>query len=182
MLKEWLNLLIRTRNLKSFYKNDFLKEVLERRLVLDFIKRLFMLLYIRSIEETAGSFLQWFCIFTLWLYFTRLLDDNDAEIQSKVLDCLLIWKDDFLIPYDQHLKSLISPKTLREELTRWSLSREKNQIDERHRPYLVPLVTRLLMPKVRKLKVLGSRKVTSLLGTVGWFILKIALIISICYS
>ncbi|XP_038874757.1 LOW QUALITY PROTEIN: small subunit processome component 20 homolog [Benincasa hispida] len=91
----------------------------------------------------------------------RLLDDNDAEIQSKVLDCLLMWKDDFLIPYEQHLKNLISPKTLREELTRWSLLKEKNQIDERHRPKLVPLVTRLLMPKVRKLKVLGSHKQAS---------------------
>lgn len=91
----------------------------------------------------------------------RLLDDNDAEIQSKVLDCLLMWKDDFLIPYEQHLKNLISPKTLREELTRWSLSKENNHIDERRRPNLIPLVTRLLMPKVRKLKVLGSRKQAS---------------------
>lgn len=102
----------------------------------------------------------------LWLNVSRLLDDNDAEIQSKVLDCLLMWKDDFLIPHEQHLKNMISPKTLREELTRWSLSKEKNQIDESHRPKLVPLVTRLLMPKVRKLKVLGSRKVYSLSGTV----------------
>ncbi|XP_022999923.1 small subunit processome component 20 homolog [Cucurbita maxima] len=121
VLKEWLNLLRNARNLKSFYKSDFLKEVLEQ----------------------------------------RLLDDNDAEIQSKVLDCLLIWKDDFLIPYEHHLKNLISPKTLREELTRWSLSKEKNQIDDRHRPNLLPVVTRLLMPKVRKLKVLGSRKQAS---------------------
>ncbi|XP_031736395.1 small subunit processome component 20 homolog isoform X2 [Cucumis sativus] len=121
VLKEWLNLLRKTRNLKSFHKSDFLKEVLEQ----------------------------------------RLLDDNDAEIQSKVLDCLLMWKDDFLISHEQHLKNIISPKTLREELTRWSLSKEKNQIDERHRPKLVPLVTRLLMPKVRKLKVLGSRKQAS---------------------
>ena len=97
---------------------------------------------------------------------SRLLDDNDAEIQSKVLDCLLIWKDDFLIPYEHHLKNLISPKTLREELTRWSLSKEKNQIDDRHRPNLLPVVTRLLMPKVRKLKVLGSRKVNSLSGSI----------------
>lgn len=102
----------------------------------------------------------------LCLDVSRLLDDNDAEIQSKVLDCLLMWKDDFLISHEQHLKNIISPKTLREELTRWSLSKEKNQIDERHRPKLVPLVTRLLMPKVRKLKVLGSRKVYSLSSTV----------------
>lgn len=39
MLKEWLNLLRKTRNLKSFYKSDFLKEVLEQRLVLKLMKR-----------------------------------------------------------------------------------------------------------------------------------------------
>jgi U3 small nucleolar RNA-associated protein 20 len=95
----------------------------------------------------------------LWDVSVRLLDDNDAEIQMKVLDCLLIWKDDFLLPYDQHLKNLISSKYLREELTTWSLSKESNQIEEEHRAYLVPIVIRLLMPKVRKLKTLASRKV-----------------------
>lgn len=89
----------------------------------------------------------------------RLLDENDAEIQMKVLDCLLIWKDDFLLPYDQHLKKLISFKYLREELTTWSLSKESNLIEDQHRAYLVPIVIRLLMPKVRNLKTLASRKV-----------------------
>ncbi|KAK9281533.1 hypothetical protein L1049_004436 [Liquidambar formosana] len=92
----------------------------------------------------------------------RLLDENDAEIQMKVLDCLLIWKDPFLLPYDQHLKNLISSKNLREELTTWSLSKEANLIDEQHRACLVPLVIRILIPKVRKLKTLASRKHSSL--------------------
>lgn len=90
----------------------------------------------------------------------RLLDENDAEIQMKVLDCLLMWKDDFLIPYDQHLKNLINSKSLREELTTWSLSRESHLIEDGHRSNLVPLVIRLLMPKIRKLKTLASRKVS----------------------
>lgn len=94
-----------------------------------------------------------------WLSFFRLLEENDAEIQMKVLDCLLNWKDDFLVPYDQHLKNLISSKSLREELTTWSLSKESNHIEQHHRSYLVPLVTRVLIPKVRKLKTLASRKV-----------------------
>lgn len=91
--------------------------------------------------------------------FTRLLDENDAEIQMQVLDCLLFWKDNFLLPYDQHLKNLISSKNLREELTTWSLSRESNLVEEQHRTCLVPVVIRLLVPKVRKLKTLASRKV-----------------------
>ncbi|KAI8538103.1 hypothetical protein RHMOL_Rhmol09G0076200 [Rhododendron molle] len=118
VLKEWLTLLKLMRNPGSFYRSQFLKEVLQY----------------------------------------RLLEENDAEIQMKVLDCLLNWKDDFLVPYDQHLKNLISSKSLREELTTWSLSKESNLIEQRHRSYLLPLVTRVLIPKVRKLKTLASRK------------------------
>ena len=91
----------------------------------------------------------------------RLLDENDPDVQLKVLDCLLNWKDDFLLPYDQHLKNLVNPKTLRDELTRWSLSRESQLFSEDHRDFLVPIVIRILVPKVRKLKKLASRKVRS---------------------
>jgi U3 small nucleolar RNA-associated protein 20 len=121
ILKEWLNLLILMKNTKSFYLSQFLKEVLQ----------------------------------------FRLLDSNEAEIQMKVLDCLLNWKDEYLVPYGEHLKNLISTKTLREELTKWSLSKEMNLIDERHRFNLVPIVIRVLVPKIRKLKTLASRKAAS---------------------
>lgn len=92
----------------------------------------------------------------------RLLDSNDAELQMRVLDCILNWKDEFLQPYGQHLKNLINSKHLREELTTWSLSRESNLIDEQHRPQVVPIVLRLLIPKVRNLKTLSSRKHASM--------------------
>ncbi|XP_059666315.1 uncharacterized protein LOC132312087 [Cornus florida] len=118
VLTEWLNLLKLMRNPKSFYQSQFLKEVLQY----------------------------------------RLLDENDAEIQMKVLDCLLNWKDDFLLPYDLHLKNLISSKNMREELTTWTLSKESNLIEAGHRTSLVPLIVRILIPKVRNLKTLASRK------------------------
>ncbi|OVA05421.1 Down-regulated-in-metastasis protein [Macleaya cordata] len=88
----------------------------------------------------------------------RLLDENDADIQMNVLDCLVNWKFDFLLPYEQHLKNLITSKNLREELATWSLSKESHHIQEVHRGYLIPIVVRLLIPKVRKLKTLASRK------------------------
>ncbi|KAL2923314.1 Small subunit processome component 20-like protein [Bienertia sinuspersici] len=88
----------------------------------------------------------------------RLLDNNDAEIQTRVLDCLLNWKDSFLLPYEKHLKNLVSSKSLREELATWSLSEESNLVEKEHRAQLVPLVIRLLMPKVRSLRTLASRK------------------------
>lgn len=96
--------------------------------------------------------------FSYW--YCRLLDQNDADIQTKVLDCLLNWKDDFLLPYSENLKNLINAKNLRDELARWSLSRTSvDSVDERHRTYLVPIVVRILIPKVRNLKTLGTQKV-----------------------
>ncbi|KAF7137402.1 hypothetical protein RHSIM_Rhsim07G0171200 [Rhododendron simsii] len=94
----------------------------------------------------------------LLVFFFMLLDENDAEIWMTVLDCLVNLKDDFLVPYDQHVKYLISSRSLREELTTWSLSKESNFIEESHRTDLVPLVIRILIPKVRKLKTLASQK------------------------
>ncbi|KAL8136927.1 hypothetical protein V2J09_002928 [Rumex salicifolius] len=94
----------------------------------------------------------------------RFLDEIDAVVQMKVLECLLNWKDDFLIPYSKHLKNLISSKTLREELATWSLSNESDLIEVEHRRKLVPYVIRLLMPKIRNLKTLASRKHASLSG------------------
>ncbi|KAL0433003.1 UNVERIFIED_CONTAM: hypothetical protein Slati_2634600 [Sesamum latifolium] len=89
----------------------------------------------------------------------RLLDQRDADIQMKVLDCLLNWRDDFLLPYSEHLKNLINTKSLREELTRWNLStKSADAIDVRHRAYIVPIVIQILMPKVRNLKMLGCQK------------------------
>ncbi|KAG2589626.1 small subunit processome component 20 homolog [Panicum virgatum] len=88
----------------------------------------------------------------------RVLDDSDPDIQAKALDCLLNWKDEFLIPYSQNLKNLIDVKTLREEMTTWAVSHDSLSILKDHRSSVVPLVIRVLAPKVRKLKLLGSRK------------------------
>ncbi|XP_010445040.1 PREDICTED: U3 small nucleolar RNA-associated protein 20-like [Camelina sativa] len=88
----------------------------------------------------------------------RFLDDNDAEIQTNVLECLLL-SNDFLLPHRQHLLNLIKPKELREELTTWNLSED---IVEPHRSQIFSIVIRILMPKVRTLKSSASRKHTSI--------------------
>ena len=94
-----------------------------------------------------------------WQFLPRVLDDSDPDIQAKALDCLLNWKDEFLTPYSQNLKHLIDIKTLREELTTWAVSHDSLSILKDHRSFVVPLIIRVLTPKVRKLKLLGSRKV-----------------------
>lgn len=90
----------------------------------------------------------------LWENF-RFLDDNDADVQTIVLECLLL-SNDFLVPHRQNLLNLIKPKELREELTTWNLSED---IEEAHRSHIFSHVIRILMPKVRTLKNLASRKV-----------------------
>ncbi|CAO2170436.1 unnamed protein product [Urochloa humidicola] len=90
----------------------------------------------------------------------RVLDDSDPDIQAKALDCLLNWKDEFLTPYSQNIKNLIDIKTLREEMTTWAVSHDSLSILKDHRSHVVPLVIRVLTPKVRKLKLLGPRKHT----------------------
>ncbi|CAE5958438.1 unnamed protein product [Arabidopsis arenosa] len=84
----------------------------------------------------------------------RFLDDDDAEIQMNVLECLMLWND-YLLPYHKHLENLIKENELREELTTWNFSKE---IEEAHRSHFVSLVIRFLMPKVRKLKNSASHK------------------------
>ncbi|CAN1813709.1 U3 small nucleolar RNA-associated protein 20 [Linum perenne] len=88
----------------------------------------------------------------------RLMDDSDADVQMDVLDCLLTWKDEFLVSYQDHLRNLISPKGLKDELIHWSISRESCCIEEGHRSNLVPLIIVILMAKVTNLRTLASRK------------------------
>ncbi|XP_013706551.1 U3 small nucleolar RNA-associated protein 20 [Brassica napus] len=88
----------------------------------------------------------------------RFLDDNDAELQTIVLECLLLWND-FLLPHREHLLKLIKPEELREELTTSNMSVD---IEEAHKSLLFSLEIRILAPKVRTLKNLASRKHTSI--------------------
>lgn len=64
-----------------------------------------------------------------------------------------------MLSYEEHLKKLISLKTAREEVTTWSLSKESQQIEEGHRDKLIPIIIRILISKVKKIKGGSSRKV-----------------------
>lgn len=88
-------------------------------------------------------------------FLSRFLDDNDAEIQMSVLECLVLWND-YLLPHRHRLEDLIKRKELRKELTTLNFSKD---IEEAHRSHFVSLVIRILMPKVRSLKNSASRKV-----------------------
>jgi len=98
----------------------------------------------------------------------RLLEQSDPHIQLKVLECLLNWKDGFFLSYEEHLKNL---KTTCEEVTTWSLSKESQQIEEGHKDELIPIIIRILISKVKKIKG-GSSKKSAVLQRkeVLWFL------------
>lgn len=85
--------------------------------------------------------------------------DGDPDIQSKVLECILNWKDSHLTPYEDHLKNLISPKMAREEMTTWNIGKESENVQPNHRDGLVTTIMRLLFPKILKTKTSLHNKV-----------------------
>ncbi|CAH2033822.1 unnamed protein product, partial [Thlaspi arvense] len=123
-------------------------------------------------KEWKGLFTQWLTLLKLMknprssrfsqfvndVLQNRFLDDNVAEIQTSVLECLVLWND-YLLPHRKRLENLIISKKLREELATWDFSKD---IEEAHRSHFVCLVIRILMPKVRNLKDSASRKRTSI--------------------
>lgn len=76
--------------------------------------------------------------------------DTDPAIQKLTLDCLLNWKDGYLLSYVEHLENLVSYATLREEIVTWSIGRESHQVQDEHREGLIAVVLRILYPKILK--------------------------------
>jgi U3 small nucleolar RNA-associated protein 20 len=86
--------------------------------------------------------------------------DMDTTVQTSALHCLAAFKLPFLMPYSDRLLKLADNKTLRAELAAFPLSPDSKAVLrdgeegaallEEHRQGLVPLLTRLLYPKMRK--------------------------------
>ncbi|KAI5069079.1 hypothetical protein GOP47_0015380 [Adiantum capillus-veneris] len=91
----------------------------------------------------------------------RFLMDADPDIQLKVLECVLNWKDSYLTPYEDHLKNLITPKMAREEMTTWNIGKESEGVQPNHRDNLVGILSRVLFPKILKTKTSLHNKTTS---------------------
>ena len=74
----------------------------------------------------------------------RFLADSEGAVQQLALECLLQWKDPFLVPYAERFERLIQLKTVREEVAVWAL----DSVEAEHREGLLPLLIKLLMPKM----------------------------------
>ncbi|KAH7288543.1 hypothetical protein KP509_31G030600 [Ceratopteris richardii] len=90
----------------------------------------------------------------------RFLIDADPDIQLKSLECVLNWKDSYLTVYEDHLKNLILPKKVREELTTWNVGKEGENIQLGHRDGLLHILLRILFPKILKTKTRLHNKTT----------------------
>eukprot|EP00850_Spirogloea_muscicola_P021570 SM000254S08796 [mRNA] locus=s254:122773:139016:- [translate_table: standard] len=82
------------------------------------------------------------------LLLTRHLPDCNPVVQQLALECLVLWRDDFIVPYVEHLRNLISTKSLKEELVTWRIDREGGSVPDKHRRALVEVIIQILFPKL----------------------------------
>lgn len=111
----------------------------------------------------------------LYVQLEDLLTDADPAIQSKALHCLQMHRLSFLDPYMDHLQGLCNQKTIRDVLVRFPLWPDAMVLQERgtgagnqsqrgenanhpkeyailpeHRAQLIPLIIRILYPRLKK--------------------------------
>eukprot|EP00850_Spirogloea_muscicola_P011766 SM000074S21676 [mRNA] locus=s74:346390:362774:- [translate_table: standard] len=82
------------------------------------------------------------------LLLSRHLPDGNLVVQQLALECLVLWRDDYIVPYVEHLRNLISIKSLKEELVTWRIDREGASVPDKHRRALVEVVIQILFPKL----------------------------------
>ncbi|KAL3285278.1 hypothetical protein HHI36_019388 [Cryptolaemus montrouzieri] len=81
------------------------------------------------------------------LYF-ELLQHKSSEIQKIALDCLLTYKQKFLVPYKENLYNLIDDKNFKNELATFNVDREGSTVLEEYRDDLMPVVLRIVYSKM----------------------------------
>ncbi|CAG8452160.1 712_t:CDS:2 [Ambispora gerdemannii] len=75
----------------------------------------------------------------------QLLSNGDPQLQTLSLNCLFAWKSQNVIPYENNLRNLLDETKFRDELSTFSLSKDKNgAIKREHREEVIELVLRVL--------------------------------------
>lgn len=77
-----------------------------------------------------------------------LLSHKNPDIQKAALECVLTYKHKYLVPYSQHLFSLIDNKSFKNEVTKFRIDKDSGIIQEEHRPQLIPIVMKLVYSKM----------------------------------
>jgi hypothetical protein len=80
---------------------------------------------------------------------SKLIAIANTDIQLATLQCLCLFKDiEYIIPYKAQLETLIQDNRVRIPFTEFPLSAGKSPIQAHHREPLIPLISRILYPKL----------------------------------
>ncbi|XP_048263672.1 small subunit processome component 20 homolog isoform X2 [Bombus terrestris] len=77
-----------------------------------------------------------------------LLSSKVPDIQKGALNCLLTYKQKYLIPYKENLLSIINERNMKNELTHFKVDKESNIILEEHRNDFIPILMRIIYAKM----------------------------------
>ncbi|CAI5967481.1 unnamed protein product [Closterium sp. NIES-65] len=91
----------------------------------------------------------------------RFLVHPDPAVQQLALECLVAWRHGCLPKYAARLAALASYRSLKETLTTWDISpvdgdgeegeeEEEGRVAEADRASVIPVIIRLLLPKLKK--------------------------------
>ncbi|XP_047917180.2 small subunit processome component 20 homolog [Anser cygnoides] len=81
--------------------------------------------------------------------YTQLLSHQDQNVQRIALDCIMTYKHPHLLPYRENLQRLLEDKNFKEEIVHFSISEENAVVKMEHRPYLIPVLMRILYGRMR---------------------------------
>ncbi|XP_026217757.1 small subunit processome component 20 homolog isoform X2 [Anabas testudineus] len=81
--------------------------------------------------------------------YNQLLCHQDQQIQQVALECVLTYKDPYIVPYKENLERLLNDKHFKEEIVHFNISEETGVVDASHRARLIPLLMRLLFGRLR---------------------------------
>ncbi|XP_077399499.1 small subunit processome component 20 homolog [Vanacampus margaritifer] len=81
--------------------------------------------------------------------YNQLLCHQDQEIQRVALQCILTYKDPYIVPYKDNLEKLLDDKHFKEEIVHFNISEETGVVDASHRAGLIPLLMRILFGRLR---------------------------------
>nr|XP_061809338.1 small subunit processome component 20 homolog [Nerophis lumbriciformis] len=81
--------------------------------------------------------------------YNQLLCHQDPQIQQVALQCILTYKDLYIVPYKENLEKLLDDKHFKEEIVHFNISEETGVVDASHRDGLIPLLMRILFGRMR---------------------------------
>ncbi|CAH2980138.1 unnamed protein product [Chilo suppressalis] len=83
-----------------------------------------------------------------WELYMDFLKHKNAGLQKYALDCILNYKNKSVTPYKTNLYNMVDENKLRDELTRFKITEDSNNIQPDDRVHLVPIILRILYGKM----------------------------------